>query len=412
MKKTLIYITSTFPYGGVTELSFIVPEIEALLQKFDNIIFIPEHLESEEPTYKLPPRADVDCRYALQRAKSIRAWGFKTITHPVFLRSVFHEGFKLFNKAKFLSHLHYFDDALKFSNWLQKNFNLTDSTLTFYTFWCHFNTTAFALLPKSMLPKVISRAHGYDIFDERVTFRSHFLRRLTLNRINALFPQSDDGVQYIRTHYPKVNAKIERRFLGCSKVFNTLNPVESSSNLVTFCTVARLHPVKRLPQTCELLCDIALHNQHKHIKWILIGEGSERAKIKKIIDNAPENLTVDMRGTLSNYQVHSVFATEPISAYLLLSKSEGTPISICEAMSYGIPIVATKVGGIPGMLLDGGGILIDKDIKSSKNINIINCFISNTNELNQMRQSAYVNWLNNFNANVLRKPFASELAQI
>ena len=46
--------------------------------------------------------------------------------------------------------------------------------------------------------------------------------------------------------------------------------------------------------------------------------------------------------------------------FILPSKWEGVPISILEAMGTGIPIIASKVGGVGNMLIDGqSGILID-----------------------------------------------------
>lgn len=44
--------------------------------------------------------------------------------------------------------------------------------------------------------------------------------------------------------------------------------------------------------------------------------------------------------------------------FILPSKNEGLPISILEAMSYGMPIISTPVGGIPEVVSDRNGILV------------------------------------------------------
>jgi glycosyltransferase involved in cell wall biosynthesis len=44
----------------------------------------------------------------------------------------------------------------------------------------------------------------------------------------------------------------------------------------------------------------------------------------------------------------------------LTSEREGLPMAALEAMSHGIPVVATGVGGLPSLLADGGGRIVDE----------------------------------------------------
>jgi glycosyltransferase involved in cell wall biosynthesis len=51
-------------------------------------------------------------------------------------------------------------------------------------------------------------------------------------------------------------------------------------------------------------------------------------------------------------------ALQRAEAFLLPSISEGLPVALLEAMSYGLPIVASRVGGIPEILTDGADALL------------------------------------------------------
>lgn len=49
-------------------------------------------------------------------------------------------------------------------------------------------------------------------------------------------------------------------------------------------------------------------------------------------------------------------------AFILFSKDEGLPISIIEAMRCGLPIISTRIAGIPEMIVEGiSGYLVDVD---------------------------------------------------
>ncbi|MFY7965745.1 MAG: glycosyltransferase [Chitinophagaceae bacterium] len=65
-------------------------------------------------------------------------------------------------------------------------------------------------------------------------------------------------------------------------------------------------------------------------------------------------------------EVPSFSAFNDYDAFMLISNSEGLPISGIEAMSAGLPLILSNVGGCPE-LIDGNGVLVDNTIDSIKN---------------------------------------------
>jgi len=48
---------------------------------------------------------------------------------------------------------------------------------------------------------------------------------------------------------------------------------------------------------------------------------------------------------LPHNDVLNYYASNPVDVFINTSSSEGLPVSIMEAMSFGIPVIATNVGG-------------------------------------------------------------------
>lgn len=80
----------------------------------------------------------------------------------------------------------------------------------------------------------------------------------------------------------------------------------------------------------------------------IVGEGEERMNLEKqILD-----LELGQKVRLLGFQDHNSLLQWLNSAdiFVLPSLSEGTPNALLEAMSCGLPVVASKVGGIPDLV--------------------------------------------------------------
>ncbi len=119
----------------------------------------------------------------------------------------------------------------------------------------------------------------------------------------------------------------------------------------------------------DLVEMLAEHKEEYCGKLILdIGGGMyEEEKLTRFIsDNNMENI-IRFHGWLSGEGKTDIFNIA--DAYILPSYTEGVPISILEAESYGLPVLSTTVGGIPEIVIDGeNGLLFEPGNKQQMKI--------------------------------------------
>ena len=118
--------------------------------------------------------------------------------------------------------------------------------------------------------------------------------------------------------------------------------------------VGRLHVVKGhifLLQAAQRII-----TQHDNVVFLLVGEGPERRTIERTIRELGLEDKVVMTGFYPNMS-----ELYPIMDMLCLpSLMEGMGLVLLEAMYFGVPVVATQVGGIPEVIIDGeSGLLVD-----------------------------------------------------
>ncbi|PEC51940.1 glycosyltransferase family 4 protein [Bacillus sp. AFS096315] len=91
-------------------------------------------------------------------------------------------------------------------------------------------------------------------------------------------------------------------------------------------------------------------------KFVLAGDGEIEKVKKKIKDLDLEDLFI-IPGWISNEnKIEEIYRNSII--YILPSYNEGMPMSILEAMSYGLPIISTDVGSIPSVVEKDNGFII------------------------------------------------------
>lgn len=87
---------------------------------------------------------------------------------------------------------------------------------------------------------------------------------------------------------------------------------------------------------------------------VVIGDGSERSRLEALAAQLGLGTRVRFAGGIEG----GARLLPAFDAFVLSSRSEGTPIVLFEAMAAGVPVVASSVGGIPDVVGDGAAVLV------------------------------------------------------
>jgi glycosyltransferase involved in cell wall biosynthesis len=109
--------------------------------------------------------------------------------------------------------------------------------------------------------------------------------------------------------------------------------------------VGRLAAVKGLPILIDAMRSIAL--RVPNVELVVAGDGPDRGSLERLAAGLP----VRFLGYQSQAQVRELL--QETGAFVLPSFAEGVPVVLMEAMAAGVPVVATRIAGIPELVEHG-----------------------------------------------------------
>lgn len=143
-----------------------------------------------------------------------------------------------------------------------------------------------------------------------------------------------------------------------------LPPIEirlfnNSTEKIVFGFVGRLSSLKnplRFVQVAKCITEVQPQS-----RFVIIGDGEMRPEVEAIIKKEGLNDYFDLKGFVDK----PLDEMAKLDVMIITSDSEGTPLALLEAMSIGLPVVSTRVGGIPTVIDDGkDGLLADVSASS------------------------------------------------
>lgn len=121
-------------------------------------------------------------------------------------------------------------------------------------------------------------------------------------------------------------------------------------------TIARLDPIKNQVMMVDAFSSIL--SQHSDTVLLIVGDGPEMSNLRARVDQ----LSLTDKVFFTGYQAQPQRYLAAMDIYLLSSLSEGTSMTLLEAMSFSKPCVVTDAGGNSEIILDGkNGIVTPND---------------------------------------------------
>lgn len=274
----------------------------------------------------------------------------------------------------------------------RKNISFKDIFLLFKLFYyrfkynpdiVHLHSSKMGVLGRIAFPKakVILTLHGFD--SVRKEFRKYlFIEKLLKNRASRIIAVSQ---------YDVTAMKEEGIYKNVTRIYNGVPDLSQQAPDTLVPIVKKLEEIKQSYKNV-IMCISRISKQKKFDLFLDIAkEMPEHAFVwignKKEVLGTPIN--VFCLGEVSSAQSYLKYA----DLFILPTNYEGLPISMLEALSFGVPVVASSVGGITEVLDGNNGFAVENNVESFKDK--INYVLDDTH-LGVMSSNARKSYLANF----------------
>jgi sugar transferase (PEP-CTERM/EpsH1 system associated) len=197
--------------------------------------------------------------------------------------------------------------------------------------------------------------HGWTSDDVRGTDRSkRFLRRVIDPLVTRYVAVSADLATWLENDLGVRRKRLQLIVNGVDT--ERFRPIDSpraglGGHAVTIGYVGRLDPIKNPGLIVDAVASlIAGDDGLRHrLRVVLVGDGSMRQDLQRQIDRHGLTGCISLPGTSDDVAREM----QAMDLFVLPSLNEGISNTILEAMACGLPVVATRVGGNPELVVDG-----------------------------------------------------------
>lgn len=212
----------------------------------------------------------------------------------------------------------------------------------------------FLMVRQNLMEQVRHRNKG---FKKLFAMSTVYLLETMFRKISTTaltFPVGNEVYTQYKTWGNDVHEVIISLIKREKMVVNTANIIRSENNNIL--SVGRLEPEKGIKILIKAFSQI--HKKRPDSKLKIVGHGYQIDELKRMANNINNSESISFSGYVPfGEKLDNIYSTSDIFVLPSLT-GEGFPQVIVEAMSFKIPVIATKVGGIPTKLKDGYNALL------------------------------------------------------
>lgn len=393
--STLYLFTCSFPYGYIE--NFLEDEIQYIADVFEKVVII-SFANDKKEMRTIPKNCEViniDISNNRFKYKILGLFHYKTI---ILLIREFIRNRVFLSRQRFYAwgaSARYINNCLYNKKLGAIIGNMSQNDVSYF-YW-GIGQCLLSIVLKNKV-RLVSRFHGeWDLWEESYG-NFHSLRTEVAKSLNRAVFISRKGESYFKKRYPYANTVV---FPLGSKDYGE-QKVKPNDGVIRIVSCSTVYPLKRVPLIFDALNSIT----DMQIEWTHLGGGTHFDELKqKVAQEKNPNLMVNLLGMMSHDEVMVYYTNHHFDLFINMSTNEGVPVSIMEAMSFGIPILATDVGSTSEEVVEQVGELLS----SNPTIEEI------TTTIRKMLNSKYSPrefWLENYNAEKNYKNFANYLKQL
>ena len=167
--------------------------------------------------------------------------------------------------------------------------------------------------------------------------------------------------QLVLSVAPSSKVVIIPNIVSPKSFYPNYNQEQKTAKSITFSCVASWQLPKRLDIIAMSLCEFAkTREKQEHVVLNIIGGGDQTSTLNCI--DWPSNITIIKHGYLEKSMIGDILRTSDY--FMHASETETCSIVVAEALTCGLPVIASNVGALPSLINENNGVLCENSVKA------------------------------------------------